>query len=67
MIKQILIILFILVILALIYPGCAVWREIGQKPNGERLERIRQSPHYDAQKGEFVNLTPIDGVMNDSE
>ena len=67
MIKKILLIILIIFILALIYPGCAIWREIGQKPRGERLERIKQSPHFNVEKGEFVNLTPIDGIMNDSE
>ena len=67
MVKKILLIILLLVILALIYPGCAVWREIGQKPRGERLERIKQSPHFNVEKGEFVNLTPIEGVMTDSD
>ncbi len=67
MVKKILLIILIIVLLALIYPGCAVWRELGQKPRGDRLERIRQSPHFDVSKGEFVNLTPIEGTMNDSE
>ena len=67
MVKKILLIILIIVLLALIYPGCAVWRELGQKPRGDRLERIRQSPHFDVEKGEFVNLTPIEGVMNDAE
>ena len=50
MIKKILLIVLVLLILALIYPGCAVWREIGQTPKGERLDRIRQSPHFQCRK-----------------
>ncbi len=35
-----------------------MWTQLGQKPRGERLERIRKSPNYDMQKGEFINATP---------
>jgi len=34
------------------------WSNIGGRPEGERLERISKSPHYDADKGKFVNALP---------
>ena len=39
--------------LAALAVGCAAYDALGEKPSGERLARIAQSPHY--RDGQFVN------------
>lgn len=65
MIKKILLSLLIIIVILLIYPGCLVWTQVGQKPRGERLERIRKSPNYDIERGGFVNATPTVTMTNE--
>ena len=45
-----------MVIGSLSLSGCAFYRQFGQMPEGVYLEKIRQSPHYDGER--FNNLEP---------
>ena len=44
------------ILLAALAVGCAAVDALGEKPSGERLERIAQSPHY--ADGRFENALP---------
>jgi L-ascorbate metabolism protein UlaG (beta-lactamase superfamily) len=37
----------------------ACWTNLGQKPAGERLDRISQSPNYNAEKNRFANALRV--------
>ncbi|PZX20409.1 L-ascorbate metabolism protein UlaG (beta-lactamase superfamily) [Breznakibacter xylanolyticus] len=60
--------LYIVVLLmcGLIFSGWMFVRmpKFGQLPEGERLERIRKSPHYDGQQ--FMNLSPTPAFAEDA-
>lgn len=38
--------------------GCHAWHALGEPPAGARLERLRESPQYDAGEARFVNSLP---------
>ena len=56
MIKKMLLALLLLIVLFLTIIGILMWKELGQRPKGERLARIQQSPNY--KDGAFQNDPP---------
>jgi L-ascorbate metabolism protein UlaG (beta-lactamase superfamily) len=56
MLAKLFLLLTALVGLVAFVPACAP--RFGKLPAGERLDRIKQSPHYDGEAGQFKNLEP---------
>ncbi|MBQ9312065.1 MAG: hypothetical protein IJ213_03365 [Bacteroidales bacterium] len=65
--KRIMLIIIGVILLLLIYVGAKTWVAVGKLPTGERLERVKQSSHYNGK--EFVNtietreVTAEDGTL----
>lgn len=38
--------------------------QFGRLPSGKRLERIKNSPHFDKEKGQFLCLEPVEVMSN---
>ncbi len=61
-VKIILVFIFVLLLL-LVLIGGVLWQEIGQKPKGERLKRVQNSPHY--VNGGFQNEKKVIQITTD--
>lgn len=65
--NRIMLIIIGIILLLLIYVGAKTWVAVGKLPTGERLERVKQSSHYNGK--EFVNtietreVTAEDGTL----